>query len=46
MFEPEGYAYSCLTELPDGTIGCLYEGPGYKTIRFARLPLAWVEDTK
>jgi sialidase-1 len=43
VFEPEGYAYSCLTELPDGTIGCLYEGAGYHTIRFARLPLAWVE---
>ena len=44
VFEPKGYAYSCLTRLPDGTVGCLYEGSGYRTLRFVRLPLAWVEE--
>jgi sialidase-1 len=39
-------AYSCLTVLPDGSIGCLYErgrrNP-YEQITFARFPLAWLE---
>ena len=30
-----GFAYSCLVKLPDGEVGCLYEGAGYKEIRFA-----------
>jgi sialidase-1 len=38
-------AYSCLTVLPDGTVGCLYErgtrGP-YETITFARFGLDWL----
>ena len=46
VIEPEDYAYSCLTRLPDGAVGCLYEGSGYKTIRFVRLPLAWVEEAR
>ena len=35
-------AYSCLTVLPDGTVGCLYESDGYKNIRFARFPISWI----
>jgi len=40
-------AYSCLTVLPDGTIGCLYER-GEKRyserITFARFGLEWLTD--
>ena len=42
-------AYSCLTVLPDKTIGCLYEcgsTNAYERISFARFPLEWVEGTK
>ena len=41
-----GYsAYSCLTVLPDGDIGCFYEAGETKdaAIYFARFPLAWLE---
>ena len=40
-------AYSCLTVLPDGTIGCLFEAGekhAYETILFARFPLCWLAD--
>lgn len=38
-------AYSCLTVLPNGDIGCLYERGdkgAYETITFARFPRAWL----
>lgn len=38
-------AYSCLTVLPDGSLGCLYERgtkDAYETITFARFSLAWL----
>ena len=35
-------AYSCLTVLPDKTVGLLYERDGYKRISFARIPLEWL----
>lgn len=38
----DAFAYSCLTALPDGTIGCLYEAGGTKTIVFARFSLEWL----
>lgn len=38
------FAYSCLTALKDGTIGCLYE-TGTKIV-FARLTLEWLTDGK
>lgn len=41
-----GYAYSCLTVLPDATIGCLYEKDGYRKITFARFGLEWLTDGK
>lgn len=33
--QPKGFAYSCLVKLQNGDVGCLYEGAGYKEIRFA-----------
>lgn len=41
-----GFAYSCLTALPDGTIGCLYEAEWTKKIVFARFTLDWLTDGK
>lgn len=35
---PGGFAYSSLTQLADGSVACLYEANGYKTIRLARVP--------
>ena len=40
------FAYSVLTQLPDGTIGCLFETDGANRIIFARFPLAWLMDTE
>lgn len=41
-------AYSCLAVLPDGDIGCLYEGGEilYGEIVFARFSLEWLTDGK
>ena len=39
-------AYSCLTRLPDGDVGILFEagrGGPYETIRFVRFPITWLE---
>ena len=38
----ESFAYSCLTALPDGTIGCLYETDETSRIVFARFTLDWL----
>jgi sialidase-1 len=38
-------AYSCLTELPGGDVGCLYEcgeKSAYEAVTFARFPAGWV----
>jgi len=43
VLRPEGFAYSVLTRLPDGTVGCLFEPNDAKQILFARFPLAWLE---
>jgi len=43
MVHPGGFAYSCLASLPDGSVGCLFERDGCKTISFARFSLGWVE---
>ena len=40
---PGPFAYSVLTKLPDGTVGCLFEADNYGRIVFARLSLAWLE---
>jgi sialidase-1 len=39
---PGSFAYSSLTVLPDGTIGCLFESDQYQKIRFARFTLDWL----
>lgn len=42
-------AYSCLTILPNGEIGCLYERGdknAYETIAFARFTLDWLTTGK
>jgi len=42
-------AYSCLTVLPDGDIGCLFEGGrdhSYQRIMFARFARHWLTDTE
>jgi sialidase-1 len=47
LLHPGPAAYSCLTVLPEGTVGCLYErgeqNP-YEAIVFARFPLGWLTD--
>jgi sialidase-1 len=40
---PGSFAYSVLTKLPDGSVGCLFETDGANRIIFARFPLAWLE---
>lgn len=37
------FAYSCLTALSDGTIGCLYEAEGTHKVVFARFTIDWLE---
>ncbi|MBW3539306.1 MAG: glycoside hydrolase [Planctomycetes bacterium] len=42
-------AYSSLAALPDGSIGCLYEGgekDAYERLIFARFPLEWLKDAE
>ena len=42
---PGSFAYSVLTQLPNGDIGCLFETDGTDRMVFARFPLAWLETT-
>jgi sialidase-1 len=47
LVHPGPSAYSCLTVLPDGSVGLLYEkgqGSPYESITFVRLPLAYLRD--
>ena len=39
---PGSFAYSVLTALPDGTLGCLFETDGANRIVFARFTLDWL----
>lgn len=39
---PGGFAYSVLTKLPDGRVGCLFEADGYKRCVFATFTTDWV----
>jgi sialidase-1 len=41
---PGGFAYSVLTKLPDGTLGCLFEADNYARIVFARCTIDWLTD--
>jgi iduronate 2-sulfatase len=43
---PGSFAYSCLTVLPDGAIGLLYERDGYRAISFCKVTLDWLTDGK
>ncbi len=43
---PRSFGYSCLTSLPDGSIGCLYEAEGASRIVFARVTLDWLTQGK
>ncbi|MEY2410025.1 MAG: sialidase [Verrucomicrobiota bacterium] len=40
---PGGFAYSVLTRLPDGTVGCLFEADDYSRIILARIPFTWLQ---
>lgn len=40
---PGSFAYSALTKLPDGGIGCLFEADDYARIVFVRIPVGWVD---
>jgi len=44
MAPSSSFAYSVLTRLPEGAIGCLFEADDYSRIVFARFPLEWVEE--
>ena len=49
VVHPGPSAYSCLTALPDGTIGLLYENgrnEPYERITFARFNLEWLTEGK
>jgi sialidase-1 len=43
---PGSFAYSVLTRLPDGTIGCLFETDNTDRLVFARFTLGWLTDGK
>ena len=43
VIEPGYYSYSSLVQLADGNIGLLYEAEKCHVMRFARIPLAWLE---
>ena len=48
VLHPGPAAYSCLTEFPDGTIGCLYErgeAHSYERLTLARYNLDWIMGT-
>ena len=38
-------AYSCLSNLPGGKIGLIYERDDYQKITFARFTLRWLTDS-
>lgn len=47
VLHPGPSAYSCLTILPDGTIGCLYEAgekTAYEQLVFARFSIDWLTE--
>lgn len=41
---PGSFAYSVLTRLPDGTVGCLFEADDTRRIVFARFAIDWISD--
>lgn len=43
---PGSFAYSVLTKLSDGTVGCLFEADNYRRIIFARFSVEWLLATE
>jgi len=41
---PGSFAYSVLTRLPDGSVGCLFEADDTDRIVFARFSVDWIEN--
>jgi sialidase-1 len=46
VLNKDTFAYSCLTAMPDGTIGCLFDHADWSRIKFARFSLEWLSDGK
>ena len=46
MIYKDYFGYSCLTTMPDGEIGCLFETEGCSKILFQRFSLEWLTDGK
>ena len=44
VIDPEAAQYSCLTVMPDMSIGLIYEAEPYEHLRFARFNLEWLTD--
>ena len=44
-FNPAHYVYQCMTILPDGTLGLLWERK-MQGLYFTRIPLEWIEAAK
>ena len=44
-FNPAHYVYQCMTILPDGTLGLLWERE-MQGLSFTRIPLEWIEAAK
>ena len=44
-FNPAHYVYQCMTFLPDGTLGLLWERE-MQGLSFTRIPLEWIEAAK
>ena len=44
LLDPGGAMYSCLTVLPDGRLGVLYESVDAGGLVFVRFPLDWVQE--
>ena len=45
LIEPGEFGYSCMSQLPDGQIGILYEGRDISQ-RFVKFPLEWLLEGK
>ena len=46
LLRKDSFAYSCLTALQDGQIGCLFEADSMQKIVFARFSLDWLTEGK
>jgi sialidase-1 len=40
------FAYSCLTVMPDGRVGCLFDHADWSRVKFASFSLEWLSDGK